>query len=131
MLAAAGDWKIHPRESGTKEEIARWDKYVVNFNSDLKKIENFLIDILNNRLKEDEINRIDSVLRGPLGPWYVDGWKMAATIEEIYGREKVIECICDSRQFMKIYNMAAKVHNSSSNEHLELWSDSLVKALEK
>lgn len=130
VLAAAGSWNIHPLESGTKEEIAQWDKYVLNFNTDLKKIEKFLFDILNNRLKEDEINRIDSVLRGPRGPWYVDGWKMAATIERIYGRDKVIECICDPRRFMKVYNMAAKVYKKSSNEHLELWSESLIEALD-
>ena len=46
MLAAAGGPEIHPHAVSNPEERARWDKDVANFNEDFKKVEKFLLDVL-------------------------------------------------------------------------------------
>ena len=41
MLAAAGGPDVHPHAVSSPEERARWDKDMLNFNDDLKKVECF------------------------------------------------------------------------------------------
>ena len=64
-----------------------------------------------------------------LGPWYTVGWKMAVIIEKIYGRARLIECMCDHRKLLSTYNEAALKHNRSSPEQLALWSRTLVEGI--
>ncbi|HZM99490.1 MAG TPA: DUF5700 domain-containing putative Zn-dependent protease, partial [Pyrinomonadaceae bacterium] len=46
MLAAAGGPDVHPHAVSNPEDRARWDKDLGNFNDDLKKVEKFLLDVL-------------------------------------------------------------------------------------
>jgi hypothetical protein len=130
MLAAAGGPDVHPHAVSNLDERARWDKDVANFNDDLKKVEKFFSDILENRLtSEDEINGVGFSFFGIQGPWYTVGWKMSVLIEKTYGRKKLIECICDQRKLLATYNKAAKKQNKSSREQLAIWSETVIKAL--
>ena len=122
MLAAAGGPDIHPHAVSSPEERARWDKDVANFNNDLKKVEAFFSDILQNKLTEDEIQKTAFSFFGTQGPWYTVGWKMAVLIEKTYGRAKLIECMCDQRLLLPTYNQAAAKHNRHSRKPLALWS---------
>jgi hypothetical protein len=126
MLAAAGGPDVHPHAVSDLEERARWDKDVANFNEDLKKIEKFLLDVLEKRLTGDDIQKAGFSFFRTQGGWYTVGWKMSVLIEKTYGREKLIECICDQRKLLSTYNEAAKKHNRNSREQLALWSDSLI-----
>jgi hypothetical protein len=83
MLAAAGGPDVHPHAVSNADERARWDKDVANFNDDLKKVEKFFLDILENRLtSQDEIRKVGFSFFGIQGPWYTVGWKMSVLIEK-------------------------------------------------
>ena len=131
MVAAAGGPDTHPHAVSSQEERARWDKDMANFNDDLKKVEKFFLDVMANRLTEDEIQQIGSSFFGIQGPWYTVGWKMSVTIEKIYGRRKLIECFCDQRKLLSTYNKAAAKYNRRSHEGLALWSEQLNKDIKR
>ena len=127
MLAAAGGPEVHPHTVSNPEERAGWDKDLANFNEDLKRVEKFLLDVLEKRLTGNEISKTGFTFFGSTqGPWYTVGWKMSVLIEKTYGREKLIEVFCDQRKLFSTYNDAARKHNSNSREPLVLWSNSLI-----
>ena len=129
MLAAAGGPDVHPHTVSNPEERAGWDKDLANFNEDLKRVEKFLLDVLEKRLTGNDISKTGFTFFGSTqGPWYTVGWKMSVLIEKTYGREKLIECFCDQRKLLSTYNDAARKHNSNSREPLVLWSDAVVSA---
>jgi len=131
MLAAAGGPDIHPHATSDSDDRARWDRDMENLDADLKKLEGFFHDILANRFKtEDEVRAAGFSFFGVQGPWYTVGWKMAATIEEVYGRGRLIECLCDPRKLLPTYNEAAERHNRSARKPLALWSSSVVDAIQ-
>jgi hypothetical protein len=129
MLAAAGGPNIHPHAVSDKEERARWDNDVKNFNSDLKKVEKFFFDVLEKKLSDDEIQKTAFSFFGTQGPWYTVGWKMAVVVENTFGRSKLIESICDQRKLLSTYNEAAAQLNRKSPDSLALWSPEIIKAL--
>lgn len=131
MLAAAGGPDIHPHAVSGREERDRWDTDMANFGADFRRVENFFLDVLANRLTEEQIGETASSFFGVQGPWYTVGWKMAVMIEKTYGRRKLIECICDQRKLLRIYNKAARKHNRGSRERLPVWSDSVIKGIER
>jgi hypothetical protein len=131
MLAAAGGPDIHPHASSPSPDRARWDKDMGNFNSDLKKVELFFLDILNGKLKgEEAIREAGFSFFGIQGPWYTVGWRMAVLIEETFGRAKLIDCLCDSAGLLVAYNEAAAERNAQTREGLAVWSPDLLKWLE-
>jgi len=129
MLAAAGGPDVHPHAVSGADERARWDKDVANFDEDLKKVEQFFLDILGNKLTEDQIHKTAYSFFGVQGPWYTVGWKMSVVIEKTFGRAKLIECFCDQRKLLGTYNEAAAKYNVNSAKPLPLWSKSIVDAL--
>lgn len=131
MLAAAGGPDIHPHAVSSAEERARWDSDLKNFNTDLKKVEKFFLDVLEGKLSDEQAQKTGFSFFGVQGPWYTVGWKMSVLIEKTYGRAKLIECFCDQRKLLSTYNQAAARQNRHSRESLALWSDSLVNKLSK
>ena len=130
MQAAAGGADIHPHSVSDPDERARWDRDMMNFNDDLKKVEKFFLDIWENRLTDQEkIAEAGFSFFGEQGPWYTVGWRMAVLIEKTYGREKLIEVFCDKRNLLETYNEAAALYNGKAPARLALWSDALTKAL--
>jgi Putative zinc dependent peptidase (DUF5700) len=126
MLAAAGGPNVHPHAVSNSDERLRWDKDMATVNDDLKKVETFFIDVLGNRLTEDQIQQTGSSFFGIQGPWYTVGWKMSVLIEKTYGRRTLIECICDQRKLLTTYNRAAARHNRTSREQLAVWSATVI-----
>ena len=57
MLAAAGGPNIHPHAVSLADERNRWDKDVAKFDSDLKLVEKFFLDILGDKLTDEERTR--------------------------------------------------------------------------
>lgn len=130
MLAAAGGPNIHPHKFSRPEDRTRWDKDMSRFNSDLKEVEEFLINILEERLKtEEEIKKKGYAFFGIQGPWYTVGYKMAVMVEERFGRSKLIECMMDPRLLFSAYNTAAAENNKKSKDKLATWSADLLKRL--
>ena len=130
MLAAAGGPDVHPHAVSGADERARWDKDIANYDADLKKVEQFFLDILGNKLTEDQIQKTAYSFFGVEGPWYTVGWKMSVVIEKTFGRARLIECFCDQRKLLATYNEAAAKHNRSSEKPLPVWSKSVVDALQ-
>lgn len=126
MLAAAGGPNVHPHAVSKAEDRARWDKDVANFNEDLKKVDSFFVEILENKLNADQIQKKGFSFFGVQGPWYTVGWRMSVLIEKTYGRAKLIECMCDHRLMLSAYNRAAVKHNRTAREPLALWSSVVV-----
>lgn len=131
MLAAAGSPDIHPHAVSKPEERVRWDNDMMNFNNDLKKVERFFFDILDDKLTSEEIQRTGFSFFGVQGPWYTVGWKMAITIEQMYGRAKLIDCICDPRLLLPTYNQAALEQNRLHRDSLVVWSRLLIERISK
>jgi len=129
MLAAAGGPQVHPHAVSNPDDRARWDHDLSNFNDDLKKVERFLLDVMEDKLSEDETKKVGFSFYGIQGPWYTVGWKMAVMIENAYGRKKLIECFCDQRRLLPAYNQAAAEYNQSASEPLALLSPALVERI--
>lgn len=104
---------------------------MANFNDDLRKVEQFFLNILENKLSEEEISKTGFSFFGVQGPWYTVGWKMSVIIEKTYGRAKLIECICDQRKLLPTYNQAATEYNRKNHETLALWSPAIIEAIRK
>ena len=131
MLAAAGGADIHPHAFSKPEDRKRWDHDMANFNDDLRKVEQFFLKVLENKLSEEELSKTGFSFFGVQGAWYTVGWKMSVVIEKTYGRAKLIECICDQRQLLPTYNQAATEYNQQSQERLALWSPAIIEAMRK
>ncbi len=129
MLAAAGGPDIHPHTFSKAEDRARWDRDMANFNTDLKKVEQFFLNILDNKLNEDERRQAGFSFFGVQGPWYTVGWKMSVVIEKTYGRARLIECICDQRKLLPTYNQAAIEYNRTTRNPLAQWSSAIIEAM--
>ena len=126
MLAAAGGPKVHPHEVSKPEDRARWDNDLKNFNADLKKVEAFLLRVLEGKVTGDEMQKEGFAFFGIQGPWYTVGWRMVTLIEETYGRRRLIEVMCDQRLLLPTYNEAAAKYNRNAKEPLATWSASVV-----
>ena len=130
MLAAAGGPDKHPHKVSGADERSRWDRDMSNFNIDLKKVEKFFLDILENRLVGDEVQKVGFSFFGTQGPWYTVGWQMAVVIEKTYGRARLIECFCDQPKLLATYNETAAEYNRRSTAPLALWSDFVIKNIQ-
>ncbi len=128
MLAAAGGPNVHPHAVSPAEDRARWDKDVANFNEELKKVDSFFIEILENKLTADQIREKGFSFFGVQGPWYTVSWRMSVLIEKTYGRARLIQCMCDQRLLLSTYNRAAAKHNRTARKPLALWSSAVVSA---
>ena len=126
MLAAAGGPNRHPHAVSLVNERARWDRDMMNFNSDLKRVETFFLGILEGRLSADEAQKDGFAFFGVQGPWYTVGWKMSVLIERTYGRQKLIACMCDPRRLLQTFNQAALKYNRKAPEPLASWSGVVI-----
>jgi hypothetical protein len=130
MLAAAGGPDEHPHAVSPAPDRERWDKDMTNFNSDLRKVQQFFLDVLDGRLKgEEAIRETAFSFFGVQGPWYTVGWKMAAVIEKTFGRGRLVDCLCEPGKMLALYNEAAARRTSRTGEDLAEWSPELLKRI--
>jgi Putative zinc dependent peptidase (DUF5700) len=126
MLAAAGSPDVHPHSTSPAEDRARWDRDVANAPADLRRVETFLLDVLDRRVTDpDSIGRAGMSFFGVQGPWYTLGWVMASTVERTAGRAALVKVLCDPAELPAAYNAAAR-HSEGA---LPLWSDTLLARL--
>lgn len=129
MLAAAGGPGVHPHAVSRPAERARWDNDMRNFSTDLKNVDRFFLDILEGKLTPGQIQETAESFFGVQGPWYTVGWRMAVTIEDRYGRNALIGCICDPRLLLSTYNKAAADDAGDPGKPPALWSLALISQL--
>jgi len=129
MLAAAGGTAIHPHATSPAADRERWDRDVARFPNDLREVERFFLDLIAGRLDEEAENKRGFSFYGETqGPWYTVGWKMAATVEETWGRERLITDACDPRKLLASYNEAAR-KRAGKGETPVLLSGDLLRAV--
>jgi hypothetical protein len=127
MLAAAGGPDAHPHAASGAAERDRWDRDVARADGDLRRVERFVLDVLDGRLTDpDSIRGAAMSFFGVQGPWYTVGWVMASTIERAAGRAALVGALCDPAALLHRYNEAAR---RSADRTLPLWSDGLVARL--
>jgi len=131
MLAAAGGPSIHPHDVSGVKDRARWDRDVANFDSDLRKVEKFFLDVLANRLSDQQIGETIAPFYGEQGAWYTVGWRMSVLIEKELGRSRLVASMCDPRELLLTYNSAAARYNRKSRKPLALWSPTLIETIGK
>jgi hypothetical protein len=128
MLAAAGGPDVHPHAASKREDRERWERDVANFEADLRKVERFLLDTIDGKLKGDAVTEQAYAFFGVQGPWYTVGWKTRITIEKAFGRSSLIESMTDMRLFLRRYNDAA-VKLAPEGEKPVLWDERLIRAV--
>jgi hypothetical protein len=92
-------------------------------DSDLRTVDSFLLDILSGKIStEEEAMKQAAPFWGEQGAWYTVGWKMGVTVEQKFGRARLIADECDPAAFLADYNLA-------SGDTAAHFSASLVKGL--
>jgi hypothetical protein len=130
MLAAAGGPDIDPQATSSPTEHARWEHDMAKFNQDLGSLQEFFLDVIDQRLAgKDKIDEKAYTFFGAQGPWYTVGYKMAVLVEKRYGRKRLIECMLDPRELLASYNRAATEINASGKQKLALWSPELMQKI--
>ena len=122
VLAATNSTDGHSQPSNRLERRAEWDKEIAHLAENQKKLDEFFLKVAEGKLNEDESDKEAYGFFGILGPWYTVGWKMAVTIEQAYGRERLIESFCDKRSLMATYNNAV----DQTKSRLPKWSEKLI-----
>jgi hypothetical protein len=125
MLAAAGGPDVHPHATSPADERERWDADVARFNDDLRRVEQFLLDVAAGRLDEQQQREAAMAFYGVQGPWYTVGWRMSTVVERGLGRDRLVELSCDSVALLRAYNEVAARQNAAGGEQLALWSPEL------
>jgi hypothetical protein len=130
MLAAAGGPDNDPHAASSPDEHARWEHDLANFNQDLNSLQEFFLDVIDQRLVgKDKIDEKAYSFFGVQGPWYTVGYKMSVVIEKRYGRKRLIECMLDPRELLASYNRAATETNATGKQKLALWSPELMQKI--
>jgi hypothetical protein len=128
MLAAAGGPGTHPHAVSPPEERARWDRDVQNYATDMVQLERFFDDILDGRLRGNDLTSRGMAFFGVQGPWYTVGWQMASTVERVFGRQRVVDSQCDMRLLLQAWNEAAQTLEARG-EQLPRWSTAFLQKL--
>lgn len=136
-LAAARGPDLHPHATSSPEAWAVWERDVAHFGEDLRRIERFLLDVAGGGMSDEDQRKgffeFVNAPGVPQGAMYTVGWKMAALVERVEGREAVVAGICDPRELLLAYNRVARRVTEErprpDGGDLPLWSDALLKAL--
>ncbi len=130
MLAAAGGPDVHPHQTSSPEDRDRWDRSMGDFDTDLKLLERFLLDVLDGKFATEQ-ELFEGVMEylGIQGPWYTVGWKMAQCVEAARGRNALLTCMRDPRQLLHMFNEITQEGHRDSDTQPVLWSDELLDRL--
>jgi hypothetical protein len=123
VLAAAGAADVHPLQAAKAADRIRWDQDMTGFASNLRLVEQFLLDVLRGAFRdEDAVNHVGMHFFGYRGPWYTVGYRMAALVEQRFGRPTLLECMKDPRELLWRYNEAVPPADPSTPR----WSEELL-----
>jgi hypothetical protein len=130
MLAAAGGPDVDPHAASDGTERARWERDLAGAAADLRRIDAFLMDVIDGRLTDQgEITRRAMSFFGDAqGGWYTVGYLTATTIERVRGRAALVALLCDPPALLAAYNAAA-AERTARGEAPPVWSGALLAAL--
>jgi hypothetical protein len=130
VLAAAGGPDVHPHATSPPELWSIWERDIGEFAADLMRIQGFFQEVLAGHGTTDEQRaKLFSFINTeevPAGGFYTVGWKMAALVERVRGREVVVRAVCDPRVLLTTYNEVAASIPRSDAEPLPLWDEDFL-----
>ena len=129
MLAAAGGPAVHPHAASKLEDRERWDADMSDFRKNQQELDRFFRSTLDGTLTQEQAKQQGFTYFGVQGPWYTVGWKIAVTIEKAYGRQRLIEAMCDAPTLLATYNAAVTDGAKPGSELPVVWSQEIIKAL--
>jgi hypothetical protein len=129
MLAAAGGPDVHPHATSPSADRMRWDRDIARVNEDFARLVSFFDDVSSGRLPEAEANERGMAFFGVQGPWYTVGYTLTVTVERAFGRQYLVERLCDRVALLEAYNRAAAEHNRARGTQLPLWPAPLLERL--
>ena len=96
----------------------------------IDQLDQFFRDVVGGGFAKPEVaDHVAFTFFGYRGPWYTVGYRMAAVVENRYGRAALLECMADPRLLLKRYNQAAAGQNAAGNEKKALWSAEILTAV--
>jgi hypothetical protein len=133
MLAAAGGPDVHPRATASQEKHEKWDLDMGQFYHNRIELDAFFMRVLKGELTGDKADAQAFTYFGYQGPWYTVGYRMAVTVETAFGRQRLINAMCDG-SVLAAYNEAIEEQLKSmpagQARGKPTWSPEIVKALE-
>lgn len=129
MLAAAPGPGTNPHADSPAADRERWDRDVAAAARDLPQVAAFLLDVARGRLTDAAENERGMSFFGVQGPWYTVGWRMAVTVEEGLGRERLVSAFCDPRGLIPAYHEAATLLEKRGAATLPRFPGELLSAL--
>jgi Putative zinc dependent peptidase (DUF5700) len=129
MLAAAGGPDAHPRATASQEKHERWDMDMAHFYQDRLTLDDFFMKILKGELSGEKADQQAFTYFGYQGPWYTVGYRMDVVIEKAFGRQRLINAMCDG-SVLAAYNEAfsQQANPRSQPAGKPAWSPEIVKA---
>lgn len=129
MLAAAGSPDVHPHATSPPADRARWNRDIARVNEDFARLVAFFDDLSGGRLSEADADERGMAFFGIQGPWYTVGYTLAVTVEKAFGRQYLVERLCDRVALLEAYNRAAAERNRELGTQLPLWPAPLLERL--
>jgi len=130
VLAAAGGSRLHPELTWTREDQADWIRDMKTLDVDMWSLERFFLAIANGSLSDpDSVRAKGMTFFGKRGPWYTVGYTMASAVERAFGRERLIDSLCDPARLLIAYDAAAPILEAQYGAHFPRWSDQLMGVL--
>jgi Putative zinc dependent peptidase (DUF5700) len=133
VLAAAGSPDAHPHATRGEKERRLWDRDVANVAVDLRRLEEFFVELLDGKLSEEERTRrgmsFISTHDVPQGPFYTVGWLMSSVVERELSRQRLVDSLCDPPRFLRDYDRAANQVMKKGGQPLPLWSEAFLARL--
>jgi Putative zinc dependent peptidase (DUF5700) len=104
MLAAAGSPDVNPNAESRPEMRTAWDEGIAGVAGDLARIDSLITDVAAGRVTSpDSVTSRAVSFYGGQGPWYTVGWLMSSTVERAFGRDRLIQVMCDPRHLILQY----------------------------
>lgn len=129
MLAAAGGPDTHPRATASQEKHERWDMDMGQFYQNRLELDAFFLKVLKGELSGEKADQQAFTYFGYQGPWYTVGYRMDVVIEKAFGRQRLINAMCDG-SVLAAYNEALSQQANSRGMPAgkPTWSPEIVKA---
>ncbi len=130
VLAAAGGPLVHPDLTWSKADQAAWKRDMIDGKFAMARLERFFTSIADGSLSDpDSITARGMTFFGDRGPWYTIGWQMADAVERAFGRDHLIDTLCDMRQLVIAYQAAVPVLDARYGAELPRWSGRMLAAM--
>lgn len=132
MLAAAGGPDRDPHAASSREERAGWEHDMGRFSENLRTINQFFLDVVNDRFSgKGAVDEAAGAFFGRTqGPWYTVGYGMAVLVEKRFGRSALIGTMLDPRCLLVLYNKAAAEQAVPDQSRLPVWSAEILAAVQ-